>query len=130
MITKDEGHPQAVHHLPAPEVAEVHALWPGEGPPPLPTLVSPVPPPERCVHASRRCACTDFMRTAHGVHSCALTRGAHFCAPVHDDRTVQPSGKSQKSKLLLSRHAGETSQPAAQPRARLAEQIKTLYNSS
>ena len=26
----------------------------------------------------------------------ALTRGAHFCAPVHDDCTVQPSGKRQK----------------------------------
>ena len=41
----------------------------------------------------------DFTHAAHGAHSRALTRGAHFCAPVHDDRAVQPSGaKVKKSK--------------------------------
>ena len=48
---------------------------------------------------SRRCARADSTGAAQGAHSRALTWGAHFCAPVHDDRTVQPSGKSQSQAL-------------------------------
>ena len=50
----------------------------------------PLPPAS---HATLRAlnSCTYCTRAAHGTHSCALTWGAHSCAPVHDDRTAQPS---------------------------------------